>query len=77
MFSAVGPNSQAASSSSGGATPMKVDNMEHFQHKQSAQASGLLSKKVYEENRCFRCYEKGHFGCDCPTFKDYTPKSKN
>ena len=75
--SAVGPNSQAPSSSSGGPTPMEVDNMEHFRHKQNGQASGLSSKKVYKENRCFRCYEKGHFGRNCLTFKDYTPKNKN
>ena len=62
---------------SGGPSPMEVDNTERFRHKRNGQASGLSSKKVLEENRCFRCYEKGHFGRDCPTFKDYTPKNKS
>ena len=80
-----GPHSLAAatspvpgsSSQAPGPTPMEDDNTKRFRRKRNGQASGLSSKRVVEEDRCFHCYGKGHYGHEDPTFKDNLPRSQN
>ncbi|KAG2215532.1 hypothetical protein INT45_008132 [Circinella minor] len=50
----VDPSLQPTGFASGGPSPMEVDNTEHFRHKRNRHANGLSSKKVLEENQCFR-----------------------
>ena len=74
--SSLADSSLPAVGSLSGPTPMEVDSTQHFRHKRDGQASGLSSKVVMEEGRCYRCYEKGHQGKNCPTFGDHTAKGK-